>query len=223
MCGDGIHVRWASEHFKRAWLILAVGFVSRLSNIKQSWDKDTAKRHILKDIPRFPYLFFSLYASFSAFYIPPSCYCLHLFSASLSRLCKLFPFPITLSFLSLFISLSLSLSESDWERHSVWIAASRSRLSPPADSTGLICLLFIKQIRRRGNENIIAIWFPARYFAYWFRADSGISSSHFFFFSCFKNWITELGGFGRISLHCWEEGGGKKTQKRQKQFPRKTT
>ncbi len=153
-----------------------------------------------KDIPRFPYLLLSLYASFSAFYIPPSRYCLYLFSASLSPVQALsFPHYSLLSF-----TLHLSLSLSDWERHSVWIAASRSRLSPPADSTGLICLLFIKQIRRRGNENIIAIWFPARYFAYWFGADSGISSSRFFF-SCFKNWITELGGFCRISLHCWEE------------------
>lgn len=138
-----------------------------------------------KDIPRFPYLLLSLYASFSAFYIPPSRYCLYLFSASLSPVQALsFPHYSLLSF-----TLHLSLSLSDWERHSVWIAASRSRLSPPADSTGLICLLFIKQIRRRGNENIIAIWFPARYFAYWFGADSGISSSRFFF-SCFKNWIT---------------------------------
>lgn len=137
-----------------------------------------------KDIPRFPYLLLSLYASYFAFYIPPSCYCLHLFSASLSPVQALsFPYYSLLSFtLHLSPSLSLSLStQSDWERHSVWIAASRSRLSPPADSTGLICLLFIKQIRRRGNENIIAIWFPARYFAYWFGADSGISSSHFFF------------------------------------------
>lgn len=186
-----------------------LGFVSRLSNIKQSWARDTAKRHILKTSLDF-LIFFSHstlpFLLFTSLHHVTVC----TFSLPLSCLCKLFPFPITLSFLSLFIS--LSLSESDWERHSVWIAASRSRLSPPADSTGLICLLFIKQIRRRGNENIIAIWFPARYFAYWFRADSGISSSHFFFF--FHALKTELLSWAASAgfLYIAGKREGKKTE-----------